>query len=107
MFTGGNERCEGFRKIEWVDFVECELMVDERVEKGRVRTGAGAEWFQGERRNTALAQVRKEQAGQDCFANTGVGAGDEDEADGKHVGSLREVWQMANGRWASAGGGQL
>ena len=47
MFAGGNQRSDGFGKIERVDFVEGEVAVLQLVKKFGVGTTAGAEWFKG------------------------------------------------------------
>lgn len=90
MFTSSDEGRDGFSKIERVDFIEREFVVHEGAEQERIGTRTGAEWFEREGANTAFAQVRQEQACQKRFTNTGVGAGDEDEAHEKRTSKFQE-----------------
>ena len=78
MFAGSDQRRERFGKEEGVDFVETQFAVLKRVEKFGICAVARAKRFEGQDGRTILAKVRQEQPGEESFAYTCVGAGDED-----------------------------
>jgi hypothetical protein len=82
--AGGDERGNGFREIEGVDLVECQLAVLEQLEQFSIGAAASAEELCGQGTLAGLTQMKEEQYGEDGFANTGIGASDENESRGWH-----------------------
>ncbi len=80
VFAGGGEGRERLREVEGIDLVKGQLAVLEGVEEFRVGTVAGAEWLHRQRVAIALSEVVEKQSSQHGFADTGVGAGDENNA---------------------------
>jgi hypothetical protein len=77
--AGGDQGGERFFEMEGVDFVEGEIAILETVKEFGVGTASGAEGFEGEGTASGLAQMSEQQARQDGFADSGVGAGDEED----------------------------
>ena len=82
VFASGDERGDGFGEIEGVHLIQGEVAALKGVQQFSVGARAGAEGLEGEDAVAPAPQVCQEQRGQDGFADTGVGAGDKDNASG-------------------------
>jgi hypothetical protein len=98
--AGGDEGSDRLGEVERVDFVKGQDSVLQGVEERCIGATAGAKGFEGQRVAILFPQVAEEQRGQEGFADTGVGAGDEEDASA--IGPVHGT-SKAKGRQAATG----
>lgn len=76
---GGNIRRKRLRVIKWIHFRIGQFAALQCLQSPDVRAAARAKRFHGERVNSLLTQVKKQQRRQQCLADASVRAGDEDD----------------------------
>jgi hypothetical protein len=78
MHSRGNERRDWFGKIKWVYFGRGQFAFLNRVEKINIGGATGTKRFHCQGAAARVAQMLEEQAGKQCLADAGIGAGNED-----------------------------
>src|SRR5882762_9938557 len=80
MFPGGDEGSDGLGEKKRRDFLTGYFARLQRMQDFDVRCAAGTKGLHRQCVGIPLAQVMKQQAGEESFADAGVGASNEDDA---------------------------
>src|SRR3954467_4959664 len=79
--AGGHEGGERLGKMERIYLVESQLAVLQIIKQSSICTAARTERFEGNCIATMPAQMAKKKAGYNRFADSGIGAGNEDDTE--------------------------